>query len=81
MERRARVRGHPKGSVQSIFWGVAISIISCLGWSDEAYPVFHHTTYETSSANSVAFAIERAALPLFGFANFGSLLIGAFLLL
>ena len=50
-----------------------------LGWSDEAYPVYTHPLQD-SEANvahdPIAFAIERAALPLFGLVNFGALLIG-----
>ncbi|PPQ63814.1 hypothetical protein CVT24_009809 [Panaeolus cyanescens] len=48
------------------------------GWSDEAYPVFCHPPALSQSAHlydPIAFAIERAALPLFGLANFGALLI------
>ncbi|KAJ3504136.1 hypothetical protein NLJ89_g8100 [Agrocybe chaxingu] len=43
------------------------------GWSDEAYPVYSHAPKQlTSSHDPVAFAIERAALPLFGLVNFGA---------
>ncbi|KIJ34821.1 hypothetical protein M422DRAFT_181541 [Sphaerobolus stellatus SS14] len=46
------------------------------GWSDESYPVFNHVSKDKDNKNpAVAFSIERAALPLFGFPNFGSLLI------
>ncbi|RDB23313.1 Thiamine pyrophosphokinase [Hypsizygus marmoreus] len=51
------------------------------GWSNEAYPVYHHAPVESDTkygGNPVAFAIERAALPLFGFANFGCLLTAYF---
>ncbi|KAF9565813.1 hypothetical protein CPC08DRAFT_704248 [Agrocybe pediades] len=50
------------------------------GWSDEAYPVFMHAPANeladasSSHADPIAFAIERAALPLFGLVNFGALL-------
>ncbi|GLB41827.1 putative protein with domain of unknown function (DUF4743) [Lyophyllum shimeji] len=45
------------------------------GWSDEAYPIFHHAPrLHEPKVDPVAFTIERAALPLFGFANFGCLL-------
>jgi hypothetical protein len=48
------------------------------GWSEETYPVYHHAyNVSPSSRESVAFSIERASLPLFGFANFGCLLIGS----
>ncbi|KAG6372479.1 NUDIX hydrolase domain-like protein [Boletus reticuloceps] len=43
------------------------------GWSDETYPVYL-PQQERPSTISTAFGIERAALPLFGFANFGCLL-------
>ncbi|KAF9482549.1 hypothetical protein BDN70DRAFT_892455 [Pholiota conissans] len=47
------------------------------GWSDEAYPVYVHPPRDiTVNHDPVAFAIERAALPLFGFVNFGALLTG-----
>lgn len=48
------------------------------GWSDEAYPVYTYPPQgsESNVANEpIAFAIERAALPLFGLVNFGALLI------
>ncbi|KAF8591698.1 hypothetical protein K439DRAFT_1546746 [Ramaria rubella] len=51
------------------------------GWSDEAVPIYHHenTAFDTRSPGSmVAFSVERASLPLFGFANFGCLLIAFF---
>ncbi|THH11461.1 hypothetical protein EW146_g8038 [Bondarzewia mesenterica] len=47
------------------------------GWSNEAFPIYHHSAVShnlKSFDDSVAFSIERAALPLFGFANFGCLL-------
>ncbi|KAF8202160.1 hypothetical protein BJ912DRAFT_1053392 [Pholiota molesta] len=45
------------------------------GWSDEAYPVYVHPPQDlATTVDPVAFAIERAALPLFGFVNFGALL-------
>ncbi|KAF9054504.1 hypothetical protein BJ165DRAFT_1439377 [Panaeolus papilionaceus] len=47
------------------------------GWSDEAYPVFSHPPALNQSAHlydPIVFAIERAALPLFGLVNFGALL-------
>lgn len=48
-----------------------------LGWSNEAYPVYNPSPRsKPTSIDPVAFSIERAALPLFGFPNFGSLLIG-----
>lgn len=49
------------------------------GWSEEKYPVFEHSLNQTLyQRNPVAFAIERAALPLFGLPNFGCLLIAYF---
>jgi len=49
------------------------------GWSDEAYPIYHHASGSSISVDSaVAFSIERASLPLFGFANFGCLLTAYF---
>ncbi|PPQ78381.1 hypothetical protein CVT25_011604 [Psilocybe cyanescens] len=45
------------------------------GWSDEAYPVYTHAPRQVSATHDpIAFAIERAALPLFGLVNFGVLL-------
>ncbi|KAF8906217.1 hypothetical protein CPB84DRAFT_1770253 [Gymnopilus junonius] len=45
-------------------------------WSDEAYPVYTHPPKEpVGLQDPIAFAIERAALPLFGLVNFGALLI------
>ncbi|KAF8514850.1 hypothetical protein BU17DRAFT_76967 [Hysterangium stoloniferum] len=45
------------------------------GWSDETYPVYTHPPKQMSVAHDpIAFAIERAALPLFGLVNFGCLL-------
>ena len=55
-----------------------IKTYSCKGWSDEAYPVHCPVPNGLASfQNPVAFSIERAALPLFGFPNFGSLLTGS----
>ncbi|TFK75024.1 hypothetical protein BDN72DRAFT_832730 [Pluteus cervinus] len=51
------------------------------GWSNEPYPIYNHpprVLTPQTTCEPVAFAIERAALPLFGFPNFGSLLIGYF---
>lgn len=46
-------------------------------WSDEAYPVYTHPPLQvTPGHDPLAFAVERAALPLFGLVNFGALLIG-----
>ena len=51
--------------------------MSLAGWSDEAYPVYIHPPNPVNAMHDpVAFAIERAALPLFSFVNFGALLIG-----
>ena len=48
------------------------------GWSDEPYPIYSPASNGlVSSKNIVAFSIERASLPLFGFANFGCLLTGS----
>ncbi|KAF8350957.1 hypothetical protein F5887DRAFT_935225, partial [Amanita rubescens] len=44
------------------------------GWSNEIYPVYTPRWECPDSTSSLAFGIERAALPLFGFANFGCLL-------
>lgn len=45
------------------------------GWSDETYPVYTHPPMQTNiTYDPLAFAIERAALPLFGLVNFGCLL-------
>ncbi|ETW75841.1 hypothetical protein HETIRDRAFT_23707, partial [Heterobasidion irregulare TC 32-1] len=48
------------------------------GWSNEDFPIYHYTPVSNHSPEAVndpvAFSIERAALPLFGFANFGCLL-------
>ncbi|KAH7886727.1 NUDIX hydrolase domain-like protein [Phlebopus sp. FC_14] len=47
------------------------------GWSNETYPVYMPRQLRTSAVDShsvLAFGIERAALPLFGFVNFGCLL-------
>jgi hypothetical protein len=44
------------------------------GWSNENFPVFHDV--DQAVKNPIAFTIERAALPLFGFPNYGSLLVG-----
>jgi 8-oxo-dGTP pyrophosphatase MutT (NUDIX family) len=47
----------------------------CLGWSNEIYPVYTHPPQHTKITHDpITFAIERAALPLFGLANFGCLL-------
>lgn len=43
-------------------------------WSDEPYPVFNHPKAYNSPEEPIAFAIERAALPIFGLPNYGSLL-------
>jgi len=44
-------------------------------WSDELYPVYVHPPLQpTTSHDPIAFAIERAAVPLFGLVNFGCLL-------
>lgn len=43
-----------------------------IGWSKELCPVY----VPYGEEDPVAFAIERDALPLFGFANFGCLLTG-----
>jgi hypothetical protein len=49
------------------------------GWSDEEFPVYYPDQESRAFSDSaVAFAIERAALPLFGFANYGCLLTGTF---
>ena len=46
-------------------------------WSDELYPVYVHPPLQpTTSHDPIAFAIERAAVPLFGLVNFGCLLTG-----
>ncbi|TFK29724.1 hypothetical protein FA15DRAFT_581890 [Coprinopsis marcescibilis] len=42
------------------------------GWSEEPYPVFNHPT--PGESDPLAFAIDRAALPIFGLANYGALL-------
>ena len=47
-----------------------------LGWSNETYPVYEPREELSNSASGLAFGIERAGLPLFGFVNFGCLLIG-----
>lgn len=47
-----------------------------LGWSNETYPVYKPREELSNSASGLAFGIERAGLPLFGFVNFGCLLIG-----
>ncbi|KIJ62490.1 hypothetical protein HYDPIDRAFT_157902 [Hydnomerulius pinastri MD-312] len=46
------------------------------GWSNEIYPVYTPRQFrrERAEASGLAFGIERAALPLFGFVNFGCLL-------
>ena len=45
------------------------------GWSHETYPVYTHPPIQTNTTthDPLAFAIERAALPLFGLMNFGCL--------
>jgi hypothetical protein len=44
---------------------------------DERYPIyFPPQEHKGSLTEPVAFTIKRAALPLFGFANFGCFLIG-----
>jgi hypothetical protein len=48
-----------------------------VGWSDELYPVYIHPPLQPTPAHDpIAFAIERAAVPLFGLVNFGCLLTG-----
>ena len=49
---------------------------STIGWSNETYPVYTPRQERPDSTSSLAFGIERSALPLFGFANFGCLLTG-----
>ena len=46
------------------------------GWSHETYPVYTHPPIQTNTTthDPLAFAIERAALPLFGLMSFGCLL-------
>ncbi|THV03339.1 hypothetical protein K435DRAFT_852002 [Dendrothele bispora CBS 962.96] len=44
------------------------------GWSDEPFPVYENWM----STSRLAFSIERAALPLFGFPNYGCLMTGYF---
>ncbi|KAF9221180.1 hypothetical protein BS17DRAFT_786025 [Gyrodon lividus] len=45
------------------------------GWSNETYPVYTpQRCHPKNHTSSLAFGIERAALPLFGFVNFGCLL-------
>ncbi|KAG8931135.1 hypothetical protein FRC02_003159 [Tulasnella sp. 418] len=48
------------------------------GWSDEEYPVYLPSDAKPSDndGHMLALSIERAALPLFGFPNFGTFLIG-----
>ncbi|KAF5336139.1 hypothetical protein D9611_006442 [Ephemerocybe angulata] len=43
-------------------------------WSDEPYPVFNHPKAHNSPEEPLAFAIESAALPIFGLPNYGALL-------
>ncbi|KAJ2918663.1 hypothetical protein MD484_g1726, partial [Candolleomyces efflorescens] len=45
-------------------------------WSDVPYPVFNHPKAYNSPEEPLAFAIESAALPVFGLPNYGALLIG-----
>ncbi|KAA1473016.1 hypothetical protein DENSPDRAFT_822230 [Dentipellis sp. KUC8613] len=45
------------------------------GWSNESFPVYEYTPDGPTPKNTLAFTIERAALPIFGFPNFGCLLI------
>lgn len=52
---------------------------STLGWNNETYPVYTPRRERPDSMSRLAFGIERAALPLFGFANFGCLLTGELL--
>jgi hypothetical protein len=52
-----------------------------LGWSNEQFPVVNPAVANAGApdacfADRAAFAVERAALPLFGFPNYGSMLIG-----
>jgi hypothetical protein len=50
------------------------------GSSNEQFPVLSSATLNPSAPDicfdNMAFSIERAALPLFGFPNYGSMLIG-----
>ncbi|TDL19666.1 hypothetical protein BD410DRAFT_791785 [Rickenella mellea] len=50
------------------------------GWTDEDYPVYYPNEEEAGpfERSPVAFSIERAALPLFSFANYGCLLTAFF---
>jgi hypothetical protein len=51
-----------------------------LGWSNEIYPVYTPQRCRPENHTTIhAFGIERAALPLFGFVNFGCLLTGKLL--
>jgi len=44
-------------------------------WSDELYPVYVHPPLQpTLILDPIAFAVERAAVPLFGLVNFGCLM-------
>lgn len=56
-------------------WPWMIFSYRTIGWSKELCPVYVPHG-EESSRDPVAFAIERDALPLFGFTNFGCLLTG-----
>jgi hypothetical protein len=52
-----------------------------LGWSNEQFPVVNPAVANAGApdacfADRAAFSVERAALPLFGFPNYGSMLIG-----
>jgi hypothetical protein len=60
--------------------GFRFSVIRSLkhffsGWSDEKCPVYLPNR-TSGNSESLALVIERAALPLFGFPNFGTLLVG-----
>ena len=47
------------------------------GWSNEECPVYIPSVDKAmNDGETLAFTIERAALPLFGFPNFGTFLIG-----
>lgn len=51
-------------------------LIEFVDWSDVPYPVFNHPKAYNSPEEPLAFAIESAALPVFGLPNYGALLIG-----
>jgi len=61
-----------KGEFEGIW--VMESAHGRIDWSDEPYPVFNHPTPAHVADEPIAFAIERAALPIFGLPNYGSLL-------